>query len=508
MLDRLQTRGPFEVFHGRTLEVAIAETSSKFPEELQKNKAALGCHERIALGLKGAAERGGKPQLRLRIPMEDGGELLVIQVGRQLLPMTVRRLDWDNTAIELFPPASAGELDLEAGKKSGVSGLYGKKSDKLDRMAVVRGQGPATHLVIKGADPISTLPYAWALYEVAASLIRRAVAEVPAKDRAHEVDVPRQARKTSDALLIEALLGGRWDGCRPSSGPALAHELLGAFSYRGRTVAVTSTKGAGEGIRVWVEAAKDDWRLLPAPKDKSWPEDGATPVLAGDQLHLFGGIRDGKVLESHFAIDLSQIDDPDPGMFRKLGDLGTPVAWAAAIFEGRDAFIGGGVAGYMVKAGDKRERERIMRQGFALLGNRGLRDRAPAPGDLTRSAALAHGGCLFFAPGIARDGKVRLYDNTQDGAWLTLPKLPLDVGLGQLFIVDRTLYYAGGFTADGPSSAIFSVDLGQPNPAWVDAGSSPYCAGLARLLERNGQLQSLMVRPDASKCFTIAAGER
>jgi hypothetical protein len=375
---------------------------------------------------------------------------------------------------------------------------------------VIRGQGSTTHLVVKGGERFKDVSYAWALFEVAASAIRRATEVKPSKqwDAALEVEVERKPSRSTDARIVDALLSGAFEKSTESGGPFLAHELLGAFVYRGRSVAVTSTKGDGEGIRVWVESG-EIWRPLPVPSHASWPLDATTPVMVGDQLHFFGGVGpDAKVLSSHYTMDLTQIEDPTPSMFKKHADLSSAMAWASAVLSGRDTFLGGGVAGFMVKAGETRERQKILRRGFSLLGNNGeLRDRAPAPGDITRSYAFAHAGCLFFAPGQALDGKVRIYDNAQGGAWFSL-ELPIEVGLGQLFLVGEKLYYAGGSTAEGPSNEIFAADLGQPNPKFVKVGSSEYCAGPTRIVDRNGSLQAIMIKPGASKTHILDARTR
>src|SRR5687768_14472577 len=120
MLERLHSGRPFEALHGPIFSIAVEETVTKFPAELEKDKVALRCHAAISLALKKAVERGETPQLRFRGRYDNGAELVAIQMGREVFPMVVARLDWDNTAIEIFPPLAAREFDEGEAEKKGI----------------------------------------------------------------------------------------------------------------------------------------------------------------------------------------------------------------------------------------------------------------------------------------------------------------------------------------------------------------------------------------------------
>ncbi len=504
LTGRLASGRAFDVLHAPILDIALAETTSKFGPDLAKSASAVRCHRAIAEPLQKALANSNDIKSVFRTDEDDRADLDVVQIGKALFPMVVRQLKHGQTAIELYPPGKRNDFDFSAAKRLGVAGLYGAKKKDLDRLVVIRGHGPGTDLVVGDKSPMRDVSYAWALFEVAAFALRRANA--PKKvttetrfDPVMEVDVTVEKKKTSGGRLVSALLEGKFGA--PSTGPALAHELCGVAVHRGRTVAVTARRATGEGVRVHFET-KDGWRSLPIPEDTAWPVGGVTVAQSGNKLHLLGGVdTDGDVLDSHFTVDLDKLDFA--GGIEKEPGLDDPSAWASAVADGRDVFIGGGVAGFMVKAGEQRQRDKIVNRGFALVRRGGLAERAPAPGDLTRSYALSHGGCLFFAPGDARDGKVRIYDTSKAGAWLTLPKLPESVGLGQLFVDDLTLYYAGGFTEDGkPHDGIYALDLSDARAEWTKVGQSPFCAGLSRLVDKGDRVEALAIAPGQSAVYT------
>lgn len=511
LTGRLASGRPFDVLHASVFDTALRETTSKFGADLAKSESAVRCHRAITEPLQKALSSSDEIRSIFSGEESERGVLEVVQIGKVAFPMIVRELKHGMTAIELYPAMKPSQVNTRAAAQKGVAGLYGEKKKDLDSLAVIRGHGPTTDLAING-KVIRDVSYAWALFEVAAHALRRATTvEAPTTKRVFdpvlEQDVTVQIEKTPGARAVGALMNGAFDAT-PAAGPALAHELCGVGEYRGRTVAVTARRAMGEGVRVYVETDAG-WRSLPIPNDTAWPVGGVTVVQAGDRLHLFGGVdTDGDVLPSHFSVDLNRLDPEDDDAVRRHRDLAEPSAWAAAVSDGRDVFLGGGVAGFMVKAGERRERDKIKNQAFALVRDGTQATRAPAPGDLTRSYALSHGGCLFFAPGDSRDGKVRIYDNTRAGAWMTLPALPADVGLGQLF-VDRTkLYYAGGFAQGGePHTGIYAIDLANPRATWTKVGDSAYAAGLARVVVKNGSIQSLMVTPGGHSAVFTAKGD-
>lgn len=518
MLDRLRSARPFEVLAGETVGVAVRETASKFPKELEKDEVGRRVHERIALVLQGLVEKGAEPQLlAARERSGRGGvDLYFVQLGRVVFPIEAKPERHGTTALRIFEPVSAKAFDARAAREDGLKGVYGDAADRMDRIALFRGNGPSTDYAANEGKVKKDLSYAWALWEVASSLVRQVARSKPAErvvfDPVLEIERPVERPRDAGTRAVEAILGAAGKQVAATAGPPVGHDLLGAFSWRGRAVAVTSLRGGDQPVKVWVQSQQGGeavWLEASLPKDAKAPRRGATAALEGDVLHLFGGVNEqGDTLASHWSLDLGKCRERyAPEQWQRRRDLPDPVAWPAAVAADRETFVAGGVAKFYVEAGEKKVKLPAEVRRLVRGGDGDWRVRAAAPGDITGASTLYSGGCLFVGPGNGRDGRVYVYDNTQGGAWAVLPRLPEAVGLGQLFRRGDELVYAGGFSADGrPSRSVFALDLEQPRPQWRKLGESEYGAGMARVVESFGRQVALMVSPEGSRCFHLEAG--
>lgn len=514
MLDRLRSGKAFEALHRDTWRVALREVETKFTDKLGGDPAIKKAQQKLALPFKHALERGLEPTLAGKYRVGADQDLYALRLGDTIFPITAQNDRWGRSELTLWEPIPAHKFKDPAILHRGLSGFYDGPKNEAQSIKLLRRDGPTTDLSVNGQEVIKDQSWAWALWETVGAAVRRAEATRPKAvpkvfDPVLEREVERPVARDAESRLIDAAIVGAQRDLPASAGPPMAHDLLGAFSVRGRPVVVTSLRGSDEPVKVWLQDKPGaPWMELPLPP-RGAPVRGATVLVKDDQLHLMGGLdAQGKVLDRHFTLDLSRANPRThrPEDWQELARLADPVAFASAISDRRETFVAGGVAGFYAKQGEKAKAPAYVRKLTASAGN-DWRTRAAPPNDMVRGATLAREGCLFIGPGNDCSSKLYAYDNQAGGVWHVLPQLPGQLGLGQLLMRDGKLIYAGGFEANGrPSSAIYQLDLDSLEPTWKKLGDSPYVAGFSKLLEANGKLMSVMVTPAASRVFHLDLG--
>jgi hypothetical protein len=507
MLDFVRTGlRPFEVLGGDLIATARAEIASKFSSEIAKDATKKRCHETIALPLKEALDSGLKPEL-LHSHWTSGGEVFFVKLGSRVFPIKAGEGGWGKKSVSILEPLSSSQVDKKKLTGEGLEGFYSKK-DKFDSVTLFRSSGPSTNIQWNDSQVSLDQSYAWALWEAALAAVRLAHHAERAKDKLEKsVTSPYGSAERTIADVLPALLSGT--GTAEASGPPLGHDLLDAFSWNGRPVAITSDRRGDRAVSVFVldkVGQERAWIELPFPSGTSGvPCRGVSALLSGDRLRLFGGVdQNGVVLKSEWSYDLwsgsKMAWSSDP--WKKGGSLPDSTALAVAAMTSKETLIVGGVAGYYVKGGEKSLDSRRGMVAESKSWSAPWTTRAAAPGDVTGASSVVTKDVLIIGPGSARDGKLYAYDASSGGSWSKLPELPIQVGLGQVHAAGDTLYYTGGFFSDGkPSKAIYSLDLAELSPAWKKLGESDYVAGRARLVQSNGHMISLLVSPKARITF-------
>lgn len=529
MFQKLASTRSFEALNAPSFQVALGEIETKFRDWMANRPVAKRCHENVALPFKRALEAGGAPALLSFEEGRKGSDYYFLQLGGRVFPMRVRKRDWNPTELTIFEPLAVRDFSRKKFDDGGLSGVYGQDLDKVDSVTVSREHAPTTHIRYKDGETFHDESVGWALWETASACIRKTLAEEAAKAPIrrfdvvleHDVEVVRPDRygRTTRALLGSV---GREVGPAPLSGPPAAHDLLGAFSWNGRAVAVTSERplagvaaDPGRAIKVWLHTRQPNgtltWTELPGPANGALPAHGATPVLDGNTLRILGGVgADGEPVRTHFAYDLAagERDRHAARHWRQEVPLDEAVAWPAAVALERELLVAGGVAGFYVKAAEDRGKPKILthRRDLRALGRNGWKKRDPLKIELTGAHAVFGRGCAFIGPGNAMTGRLFAYDTNDDGAAIELPRLPKELGLGQLLLEGSRLVYAGGFEKNGaPSTGIYELDLEELRPAWKKLGDSVFAQGAARVVESFGQVLSLMVAPGRSAAYPVEA---
>jgi hypothetical protein len=296
-----------------------------------------------------------------------------------------------------------------------------------------------------------------------------------------------------------------------TAGPVLGTDLLGAVSWMGQPVVVTSDRSGGP-VQVQIERRLADnstvWWPVPMPDMAGMPHRGCGVFLDGEQLHLLGGVNAaGETLNNHWVLDLQALRTS--GFLKPAWKSATPLpeksAWMASVMTDRDAFSTGGVQGYFLQRGKDKDGNGIDVQSLARTRHTqvgGLqanwRERAAPPSDTTGSHAITVGNVVVTGPGNRRDGAVSCYD-LNEKAWFALPQLPTSVGCGQLHSDGTQLLYTGGFLQNGAATdAIYALDLNDPYANWRAIGNNEAVAGNARVVDRAGKQVSLIVTPNGS----------
>ncbi|MCK6547286.1 hypothetical protein L6R52_15655 [Myxococcota bacterium] len=534
MLQKLQSGRSFEVLASPSFKIAIGEIETKFRDWMANRPTAKRCHENVAMPFKRALARAEDVTLLLNGEGRKGGDFYFIAVGDQVFPMRARKKDWNPAELTIFEPVHVRRFDAKQVDKHGLEALYDKDPKDIDHITVSREHAPTTHVRFKETDTLRDESYGWALWEASSALIRRVVAREEAKAPKkvfdpvleQDVDVKAPARY---GKVASALLGSiNKAGAAPAApGPLVADELLAAFSFNGRPVAVTSQrpvlgadgKATQPSVKIWVQEKRNGqtlWVDLPPPKDAKLPTHGTTAVLDGGTLRLFGGLdADGDATRTHLSYDLAAAfrDRHKPELWRTEAPLEDAVAWPAALATDRETFLAGGVAGFYVKAAEDRDKAKAKvlthRRDLKVLGRNGWKRRDPFPTDLTGASTAFGKGCLFVGPGNQMSGRIFVFDTDREGASIELPKLPKALGLGQLLLEGSRLLYAGGFDGDGkPSKGVYELDLDDIAPKWKHLGDSAYAQGTARVVEAQGSVISLMIAGGKSVAYDLGAHGR
>ncbi len=288
----------------------------------------------------------------------------------------------------------------------------------------------------------------------------------------------------------------------------LADDLCSVAVWRDRIVVLTSQRGEGGRTRLWIEdsvGGRACFREIPTPE---LPPNGVTMTVVDDEVRLYGGAyRDGTTSPEVFVYSLSSASSSGfgPEHWRNGPTMAKPAAWAVVARVDREIYVTDGVSKLAQdKQGDSL-RMPVHQRAFRKLQNMKWIERSGPPTDTTGASVASDRRVFVVGPGNARDGKLYLCDTVQGEKWYTLPSLPKAVGVGQVFLSEEKITYVGGFGADGkPSFDIYQLDLNSLSGRWEHVGSSPYVGGLARIVQRKGQLAAVMVTPTHSRVYQIS----
>ncbi len=508
---------PFAACDAHHYGIAVDEITSKFPKDVPKRMRSA--HETVAQPWQAALRGHASPSLvaRTTIYSPESGELTLIGMGKKIYPVFVAEGKWGERRLALFEPVKAEDVKLGKLQTDKLEAVYGKEWKRAERILLKRSSaGPTTDVQGNDAPMLHDQSYGWALWESAAMVLR--IAEVSAKRSA---DAYEKKKKGADAFdLTTRTLGAKVaslvdkKAVRDRGGPpvGLAHDLLAAGTVANQAVLLTSQRDGEAPVRLWLETEVDGKRVyneLPLPKGGAVR--GVGMVVAGDTVKLIGGLDDkGKPTSAIWELDVRRVQARGfrPDMWTRGNDLEKPVAWPTVAYAGGTLYVLGGVAGFQSQSHKK---DALLLP--ATVRTMYERDRGrwlelspvPTEGEAVGSCTAAVGNAFAVGPGNSCSGKVYLYTAAQGGRWHVLPQLPEKLGLGQVFFDGDYLVYSGGFTGAGKASkSIYRIDLNSYPPEWELVGESPYVAGLARLVESQGELLSVMVRPEATATFQLA----
>ena len=522
MVNVVRSERPYRVLDAAEVERAIGVLGDGLSGVEAKSEAAR-LHQTIAGPLGKALAEHAVPKLALSVthPKKDGREIHLLELGGKLFPLVTREAGWGEREITVFPPIGAKtKIDADAIAKHGVEAIYGKPAKEVDAIGLKHGQTATAYGVYFnwGNRADVELGYARALWDAAACSLEKALAgrkpAAPPDAAAVAAAVAGPGKKVETLLDVLKALPAK---APASGGPPIGHDLLDAFSWGGRPIAITSQRQGDQPIHVWLQEKVDGkaaWKELAPPPGAvaggKFPCRGASALLEGNQLHIYGGLdAKGEVLRSHWIYDLAKgaRDGHGADAWRVGTPLAEGVAWPVVAATARDTFVIGGVAGYYLSgasSGAPAVKNPHHRKSMEVAQRDKWATRSAPPAAVTGASVATDRDCVFVGPGTERDGKVYLYDTAEGGAWYKLPDLPGELGLGQLHRVGSALLYTGGFDAQGEASkAIYRIDL-DGEPKWSKVGESDYVAGKARLVNADGRMVALMVTPDASRCFHLS----
>jgi hypothetical protein len=486
---------------------AIAQNSANvaaaFPDKAPKLPKRL--QEEIALLFADAASAKASPSLLATVKSGHGFTHAIKVRGAVLV--VDEHVEGNKRCLKLFAPMAPGDFKLKKLQEGGVEALYDVKSwQKIDRIVI--DIFPRAVDVYLNGDREQALEGAWshALGESALAVLGRA--QFQAQRESDATQGSANSSSTGKRSIAGVLASAK---TKVTAGPPLGDDLEAALSWRGQPLVVTSDRSGKESVHVMVErrdprTGEGTWWPIPVPDHQGFAKRGCSVFLDGDTLHITGGVDgDGDISAARFSVDLNAALRPgfSADQWKERAPLKDATAWATAALNDREALVVGGVAGFFVgQNGKKASRPLVNTQ---LGGMPNWRERSAPPASTVGSHTLVDtsngsgngsgNGCAFVGPGKACDGNVSLWDQ-RESAWFSLPRLPLDVGLGQLHKSGDELVYSGGFDANGKASKkIFAIDLKDPMGTWQDRGESDAVSGKARVVERDGKLVSLLVAP-------------
>jgi hypothetical protein len=532
----------------RTVERAVGEISTAFAEPWAKVEGSKRCQETIAVPLQEALAHREKPRLLLTLAKQKDGleeeeldgeidakdKLHFVQLGDLVFMIMARDLGNRKTALQLYPPLDLQTFEKKKDRieKDGLKGLFGKPRSDLDVIKLTRDRPPTTAVQFNDLKVNEDSDYGWALWEAAASVLRRARATAfreagltdaiePSKKLARPlVRGPITTFKDALPFLIQK------KGLIEHDGPPRGHHILHAFSWivdgRALPVVVTREEGPTGRIFAFVRDRVGDrpaWFELPFPAGAKIPAAGVAATLEGDLLRIFGGVDANKrALDGEWFYDLSS---GRPGAYTaetfRLGqNLPDTRAWAAAIAADSGTLIAGGIAGFVTQKGQKEKFAARVRDAIEQVRLRGVgwASREVVPRELAGAHVLVENDFAYVGPGGAVDesgkviggfdGLVDLYD-AKIGKWTPLADLPAALGLGQLHRSGNLLFYSAGFEQkkDGTliaSGRIFALDLEQLD-GWKEIGESPFTKGTIRSVLRDDTLVCMGLTPKGRVTF-------
>jgi len=126
---------------------------------------------------------------------------------------------------------------------------------------------------------------------------------------------------------------------------------------------------------------------------------------------------------------------------------------------------------------------------------------ADMPARLSHAATVVDGKYIILVGGYTVDAAgtrqvfglktMHRYD-TQTGKWDTLQSLPVNRGAGNMTLLDRTLYYMGGFDEKmGDRTEIFTLKLDDPTAKWTLKGNMPGANNHFGIATINGKIYTI-----------------
>lgn len=465
----------------RTVDPQLSSAIDQIANEGAPRGAALArLHDNVVLPFVKAMEAVQKGETTPSIVSDDtvrGERRVLLKIGGVEFPIIAGE-EAGKRKLVLFPPD--GGLYSRPGSR-GVELVRSFAGDALLR------QGSAVSL----RDGKYTTP----LFE----LVDAALSIPKAEERRREW---KATEKSAVSVALRPVLE-RLTSTKPVKldGPPTEHadDLLGLASWNGRLIALTGERKAGAHARLWLgerEGSALMWSELSIPEPV--PGIGATLASDADGVWIVGDRCLRCELASDETGDVNTTWKEDQPLPRALEQA------AAAAVDGRLVVTGGLLAMFTQP---NRISFRSALEGWDEI--------EAAPSSLVGATTAVHDACIVYGPGADCSGQLYSYDAAKK-RWLILPPLPEQLGKGQVSFVDAakwglgsrfsgsTLIHSGGSHPDGsPSAAIYALDTSRRQPAWVKIGDALALSGLARFVEDDHGLISLLMRPGASLALAI-----
>ena len=362
------------------------------------------------------------------------------------------------------------------------------------------------------------------LIELASLLVRNARAPVRVEEKrggglfdavVSAVGLGNKTADLSTGMALRKLAEGGLQGAAGVGIPGgLADDLSAVTVWRDRALALTTQKSAEGSTRLWIEDelnGRSFFREIPTPADL--PAHGVSMVVAGDNLHLIGGMDDDGTVHKEswvYPLQSGKIYGFGQHAWQKGAPLDSAAAWTVPAVVGNEVYLVDGVSKFAAsekgEAGNDPRLVAFARRGMFKLSTMTWARKSEAPESLIGAYAATDKRCIVLGPGNALDGQMYICDTAYDGAWYALPSLPKEVGLGQVVVSDDSVFYMGGFNADGTASkAIYSLNLNGLSGRWENLGESPFVAGRSRIVRRSGKLSAFQVTPNGSAMYHLGS---
>ncbi len=432
------------------------------------------------------------------------GQMTSVDVGGLIFTFHKKQTGGGDFELRAYPPLEARKFDRKK-LADGISALHGQKNVPTITI-MVGGREPKVSINEERAQHLDG-DYGAAVLECALALVGRA------RESARAEEATRAASKIEiepgvfQDVVPKAPLADRLLGAKPriSAGPLQGQDLVEVVSWNGMPIAVTSDKDGKGPVHVALRRRLDDgktvWWPIAVPDASSFPRRGCGVTIDGDTLSLSGGVNaKGDVSDARWQLDLFAAAPKDfpVSSWKSAAPLKDAVAWPAAVVDDQENLAIGGVAGFMIQRQNNADAKVPTTRRTFQAGYVQWRDRSPPPSDTTGAHALFQDGVVFVGPGTSCDGSVVAYDKKKS-RWVALPKLPREMGMGQLHIDGAQLVYTAGFYKGGNTSQlVMSLRLDDPFASWVERGSCAALQGKTRAVEIDGKLAAIAVTPNGS----------